>query len=168
MTSRILVGEIRPQFLIVENVSNLLAGPSERPGGWFGRILGDLAECGYDAEWRDIPAWLLGLPHRRGRVWLVAYPKLERRSWILPYFISERDAASIGQGQAAIALAASSRLDARARGDVDGEPLCVSGIDELPNLVARLGASGNSVVPQIPEIIGHAILASMKRESEAA
>lgn len=70
-----LVGELRPQYVIVENVAALLSGPSERRGGWFGRVLGDLAECGYDAEWENIPAAALGAPHRRERVWLVAYPQ---------------------------------------------------------------------------------------------
>jgi len=158
-----LAGELRPKFIIVENVANLLAGPSSKPGGWFGRVLGDLAELGYDAEWRNIPAWLMGLPHGRERVWLVAYPKQERRKGILPAFLSERDAESFGQGQAAIALAASRRLDARARGELDGEPLCFIGDDGLSDVVARLGANGNSVVPQIPELIGRAILESERQ-----
>jgi len=68
-----LIGELRPRYVIVENVSALLSGPSEKRGGWFGRILGDLAECGYDAEWENIPASALGAPHRRERVWIVAY-----------------------------------------------------------------------------------------------
>jgi DNA (cytosine-5)-methyltransferase 1 len=69
-----LVGELRPRYVIVENVAALLSGPAERRGGWFGRVLGDLAECGYDAEWENIPASALGAPHRRERVWLLAYP----------------------------------------------------------------------------------------------
>lgn len=157
-----LVGEIRPSFVIVENVANLLAGPSGRPGGWFGRVLGDLARCGYDAEWRNIPAWLVGKPHGRERVWLVAYPQQERWAGLLPHFLSEREAESVGEGQAAIALAASRRLDGRARGDVDGEPVCLTGDDGVPDIVARLGACGNAVVPQIPELIGQRILESMR------
>jgi DNA (cytosine-5)-methyltransferase 1 len=74
-----LVGELRPQFVIVENVAALLSGPSEQRGGWFGRVLRDLAECGYDAEWENIPASALGAPHRRERVWLCAYPAQDRR-----------------------------------------------------------------------------------------
>ena len=73
-----LIGELRPQYVIVENVAALLSGPSERRGGWFGRVLGDLAECGYDAEWENIPASALGAPHRRERVWIVAYPSEKR------------------------------------------------------------------------------------------
>jgi DNA (cytosine-5)-methyltransferase 1 len=162
-----LVGELRPSFVIVENVANLLAGPSTRPGGWFGRVLGDLAECGYDAEWRNIPAWLVGRPHERERVWIVAYPQQERWAGILPSFVSEREAESFGEGQAATALAASRRLDSRARGDVDGEPLRLAGTDGVPDLVARLGACGNAVVPSIPELIGRAILRSQSLREAA-
>jgi len=49
-----LIGELSPSYVIVENVRNLLSGPSDKRGGWFGRVLSDLAECGYDAEWENI------------------------------------------------------------------------------------------------------------------
>jgi DNA (cytosine-5)-methyltransferase 1 len=75
-----LVGEIRPRYVIVENVSALLSGPSERRGGWFGRVLGDLAALGYDAEWHSIPASYVGAHHQRDRVWIVAHSNdTERR-----------------------------------------------------------------------------------------
>ena len=153
-----LVGELRPEYVIVENVAALLAGPSERRGGWFGRVLGDLAECGYDAEWRNIPAWFVGLPHNRQRVWIVAYPQQDRWPGILPSFASERDAAEFRRNQASIALAASRRLEAIAAGDLDGQSPFCDDADGLPDLVAGLGAAGNAVVPQIPELIGRAIL----------
>jgi DNA (cytosine-5)-methyltransferase 1 len=38
-----------------------------------GRVLGDLAEIGYDAEWECIPAAAVGAPHIRDRVWILAY-----------------------------------------------------------------------------------------------
>jgi hypothetical protein len=59
----------------MENVTGLLT--SER-GRFFNRVLSDLAEIGYDAEWDIIPASSLGAPHRRERVWLLSYPKGER------------------------------------------------------------------------------------------
>jgi DNA (cytosine-5)-methyltransferase 1 len=153
-----LIGELQPQYVIVENVANLLSGPRGRPGKWFGRVLGDLAKCGYDAEWRNIPAWLLGKPHGRERVWIVAYPKQKRWEGILPYFVSKRQASQFGARQAAIALDTSRSLDARARGELDGAPMFFNGINGISNLVDRLGSAGNAVVPQIPEIIGRAIL----------
>ena len=162
-----LVGELRPRYVIVENVAALLAGPSKRRGGWFCRVLRDLAECGYDAEWRNIPAWLVGLPHVRERVWLVAYPQQERRPGILPSFASEREAKKFGASQAATALAASRRLDARARWQLGGEPVCVGADDGLPNWVDRLGACGNAVVPAIPQLIGGAILQARLEHAHA-
>ncbi len=76
-----LIGDIRPRFAIVENVANLLAGPSEQRGGWFGKVLGDLAEIGFDAEWEIISAKDVGYPHLRERVWIIAYPKMEDASF---------------------------------------------------------------------------------------
>ncbi|WP_085905877.1 DNA cytosine methyltransferase [Kiloniella majae] len=75
-----VIGDVRPKYAIVENVANLLSGPSEQRGGWFGRVLGDLASIGYDAEWHCIPAAAVGAPHRRDRAWIIAYPKSKRCS----------------------------------------------------------------------------------------
>lgn len=58
---------LRPRFVVVENVSALLVRG-------LGRVLGDLAACGYDAEWDCIPAAAVGAPHIRDRVFVVAYP----------------------------------------------------------------------------------------------
>ena len=63
-----LVGELRPQYVIVENVSALLSRG-------LGRVLGDLAEIGYGAEWHCIPASAVGAPHIRDRIWIIAYPQ---------------------------------------------------------------------------------------------
>jgi len=71
-----LISEIRPDFAVVENVRNLLSG---KRGTWFGRVLGDLAEIGYDAEWNVISAARVGARHLRERVWIVAYPRMLRR-----------------------------------------------------------------------------------------
>jgi len=61
-----LIGEIRPRYVIVENVSALL-------GRGLDRVLGDLAALGFDAEWHCIPASAIGAPHRRDRIWMVAF-----------------------------------------------------------------------------------------------
>ena len=70
-----VVRELRPRYVVVENVPALLTGKGKR---WdrapVGRVLGDLAEAGYDAEWACLSAGEFGAPHLRRRVWLVAYP----------------------------------------------------------------------------------------------
>jgi DNA (cytosine-5)-methyltransferase 1 len=63
-----LVGELRPRYVLVENVAALLGRGLER-------VLGDLAALGYDAEWHCIPASAVGAPHIRDRVWIIAYPQ---------------------------------------------------------------------------------------------
>ena len=67
-----LVGEIRPRYAIFENVTALLSGDN---GRWFQRVLFDLSEVGYDAEWHCIPASELGAHHHRDRVWIICYPQ---------------------------------------------------------------------------------------------
>lgn len=68
-----IIGEVRPRYIIVENVAALLNRGMER-------VLGDLAALGFDAEWHCIPASAVGAPHRRDRVWIVAYAENIRRA----------------------------------------------------------------------------------------
>ena len=60
-----IIGELRPRYVIVENVSALLSRGLDR-------VLGTLAALGYNAEWHCIPASAVGAPHRRDRMWIVA------------------------------------------------------------------------------------------------
>jgi len=149
-----LIGELRPAFVIVENVANLLAGPSEWPGRWFGRILGDLAECGYDAEWENIPASALGAPHRRERIWVVAYPheigRLERQILAPVNLQKYRGTWASNSAQHIIDIGRRRRFSLPS-------DLCLGN-----GVPGWLGGYGNAVVPQIPEMIGRAILQSMK------
>jgi DNA (cytosine-5)-methyltransferase 1 len=61
------IRELRPRYVLVENVPGLLLG------GGMDDVLGGLAELGYDTEWESIPAAAVGAPHLRYRVWIVAY-----------------------------------------------------------------------------------------------
>jgi DNA (cytosine-5)-methyltransferase 1 len=180
-----LIGELRPQYVIVENVAALLSGPIEKRGGWFGRVLGDLAGCGYDAEWENIPASALGAPHRRERVWIVAYPIKAGgpvrsifgscgewvarthannlvSSWPSPDAWEERAKGHKPQEVSGFS-AFSWRQNVRGVEDYFRlpnipQPLVFRNSDGFSNAVDRVGACGNSVVPQIPEMIGNAIL----------
>ena len=56
---------LHPRLVVVENVAAL------RTRG-LDRVLGDLAEAGYDAVWRCVRASDVGAPHRRERLFLLA------------------------------------------------------------------------------------------------
>ena len=91
------IATIRPQLVVWENVLGALSAPAEsesdnattsgmEPGGGLlaaprgghlralGRVLGDLTEIGYDAEWTTLRASDIGAPHHRARVFLIAWP----------------------------------------------------------------------------------------------
>ena len=161
-----LVGELRPQYVIVENVAALLAGPSERRGGWFGRVLGDLAECGYDAEWENIPAAAVGLSHLRERAWFMAYPQQVKR--LRPIFAGY-DAAKRAWGNSAVGMQNGLRSEVGSSvpsvfGRRVDQPGHIGVADGLSDWSHRLAACGNAVVPQIPELIGRAILQARSAE----
>lgn len=80
---------IRPTYVVAENVRGLLSAKAEsdsdmepgtgllgdRSGGHLralGRVLGDLADLGYDAQWCGLRASDVGAPHHRFRVFILA------------------------------------------------------------------------------------------------
>lgn len=152
-----LCGELRPKYVIVENVAALLSGPSERRGAWFGRVLGDLAEVGYDAEWHCIPATYVGLQHIRDRVWIMAYPQCKRlegkRKDISPKINMVGPKLHTSEAPPA-QICSVVRSPSRAKAK------CVA--DGFSDWVGGWRAFGNAVVPQIPEMIGYAILQAEK------
>jgi DNA (cytosine-5)-methyltransferase 1 len=63
------VGELRPRYVVVENVADLLA---LHDGECWGEVVGTLAALGYDTTWDCLPAGAVGAPHGRDRVFAVA------------------------------------------------------------------------------------------------
>jgi DNA (cytosine-5)-methyltransferase 1 len=179
-----LVGELGPRYVILENVGALLSRGLDA-------VLGTLASVGYDAEWHCIPASYVGAPHRRDRVWLLAYPAFVQRH-VSAHNAAKRlgrPFPKLGNGgrQEALANADSEGLEGRAQSrnfgkggpwvqqfiercaDRNGpiwrtEPDVGRVANGVPDRAHRLKALGNAVVPQIPELIGNAILASIKTE----
>lgn len=60
-----IVREIRPRYVLLENVAALLTRG-------LGRVLGELAACGYDARWGCFSAASVGAPHLRERIFILA------------------------------------------------------------------------------------------------
>ena len=62
--------EIKPRYLLLENVRNLL---SHDKGQTFTRILKILDELGYDVEWQVLNSKNFGVPQNRERVFIVGH-----------------------------------------------------------------------------------------------
>jgi DNA (cytosine-5)-methyltransferase 1 len=64
---RRMLRELRPGTALFENVPGLFISDG---GRFFNRILSDIHESGYDAEWQPISAADVGAKHLRNRVWI--------------------------------------------------------------------------------------------------
>lgn len=135
-----VIGECLPRYALFENVSALLTG--ER-GRWFAEFLYDLAAVGYDAEWHCVPASYVGAPHIRDRVWIIAYPNAAEggERTFGEIFSHCKVPGGDFQREWRGAVPNISRMD-----------------DGISRRLDRLGCLGNAVVPDIPEIIGRAIM----------
>jgi DNA (cytosine-5)-methyltransferase 1 len=144
-----LIGELRPEYVIVENVAALLERGMDV-------VCGDLARLGYDAEWSTISACSVGAPHMRQRVFIVAYPDSQhgrprvRHSSPRPYRpLQEVDGFESSRAGWRARMANPSAL----YGNADGSDFGME----------RNRAIGNAVVPKVAEIIGRAILEADRR-----
>lgn len=144
-----LAAELRDVVLVLENVPGLLSAG-------FGRVLGDLAEIGFDAEWRCLSAYAADLPHRRERLCIVAYPSGSRLSRPVG------GKSILESAEAALPLIGDEA--AGAWRSLDGTLDSLRGRDGLSVGMERrrIKPLGNAVIPQIPQAIGHAILESMR------
>lgn len=148
-----IVREVGPRYVVVENVAALLVRG-------LGRVLGDLAACGYDAEWDCVPASAVGAPHRRDRVFVLAHDRGQRiqRGWTRP--LHRVPAFSWCEDVRGIE-------DLRSRPDLPPS-LFRGSRDGIPDWVDRLRALGNAVVPQVAEVVGRLIAEREAQNSEAA
>jgi DNA (cytosine-5)-methyltransferase 1 len=139
-----LIGELRPRYVIVENVTALL-------GRGLGKVLGDLAALGFDAEWDCLPASYVGARQLRDRVWIVAYPERDGlQGW--SHIAAAWRGKSRKEQLAGLVQPCAWPTLSSARNSGTGHG--------IPDGTHRNKAIGNAVVPQIPELIGRAILAS--------
>jgi DNA (cytosine-5)-methyltransferase 1 len=142
-----IVGHLRPSFVIMENVTGLLVPTDPSEPAPVSRVLGDLAESGYDAEWDCLPASAFGACHCRDRVFIIAHlqdandeknqgPRLRHRVLSekprrIPWWPSY---AGVRRGN-----------------------------DGIPQAMDRLRVCGNAIVPQVAEHVGLRIMESELR-----
>lgn len=174
-----IVRELRPRFIVVENVAALLVRG-------MGRVLGDLAESGYDAEWRVLSAREFGAPHIRRRLFIVANASSERIHFKRGWFArAGRQNAILVDGDGKVcevanadgeglerrtqddlrtnrkqANAKRSRMPVERPGWWTVEPELGRVAHGVSSRVDRLRGIGNAVVPQVAEWIGRQLVAA--------
>jgi DNA (cytosine-5)-methyltransferase 1 len=138
---------VRPRFVLLENVAALL-------DRGLGTVLGTLAGDGYDAEWDCVGADRLGASQHRERIWILADANNAGRQG--PIWAGEPHEART-EWQAAYREPLRSACGFWPPGprEVANIPRMADGPADRAH---RLKALGNSLVPQIPEIIARAIL----------
>ena len=147
---------LQPKIVVVENVAALL-------NRGIGIVLGDLAACGYDAEWDCLPAKIFGAPMERDRIFLVAKSRKitfkhrfafnrfdgipRNKKWDTTKDIKSGGRWKHWLSSAAVTLG----------GVISPRDFC--GMDDgLSSELDAIGALGNSVCPQIAEWIGKKII----------
>ena len=73
--------QIKPRYLFLENVRNLL---SHDKGKTFERMLKILHDLGYDVEWQVLNSKNFGVPQNRERVFIIAHLRGERTYRVFP------------------------------------------------------------------------------------
>lgn len=123
-----------PKYTIIENVAAITFRGLDR-------VLADLATIGYDAEWTDIRARDMGFPHRRERIFIVAYPTGRSKAGL-------SRSSTKGQSWPKHNLKYNIKENR-----IQDEPILCGKHYGLPNRMDRLRSLGNSIVPQIAEMI---------------
>lgn len=129
----------RPTWVLGENVVGLVRMELDR-------VLSDLEAAGYACRAFTIPACAVGAPHRRNRIWIVAHSERNKQ----PRQESRHGALGrMGRQQQPFPWDKGWKVALREFRGVD---------DGLSYRVDRVDTLRNAVVPQIPEIIGRAII----------
>ena len=154
--------ELRPRFIVIENVANLV-----RLG--LDRVLADLTSIGYDAEWQIISARDVGAHHLRKRIWIIAYPERDGNDRSMEecrVSLCRQNNEGIGSSyweQFELVTESISPSKWRDEGNgINTRPLLIRNNDGVPNRLDRLKCLGNAVVPQIPYLIGKLLLTKFK------
>lgn len=153
-----LIRELHPSYVVVENSHAL------RSRG-LGVVLGDLASCGYDAEWDCLPAAAFGADHIRDRLFIVAYPYGGRRGEERVFGMGSplgirgahpRHASAIADAGCNAGNSGRQRAD---KGRVP-EPGLVRVTHGIPSRMdkLRIKALGNAVHPAVSEFVGRIVV----------
>lgn len=134
-------GEVRPLYIIIENSSAITFRGLER-------VLCDLSEIGYNAEWQSLSGFSFGLQQSRERTYIIAYSReivseCSSTQQVFRQFNVQGEFARIYPGW-------------RTRRDLP-EPRTYRTANGVPRLVDRVSSLGNAVIPLIAMYLFHCV-----------
>lgn len=148
-----LAREIKPRYCIIENSHNL------RSTG-LAEILQAFHEIGYNAEWQIISAYSVGAPHQRERIYIVFWRGDIPYPYPFRYWEADPQKAETTQGWWAkrrikrdSVFGKIPQAQSRVLQLTDGIPEQLVKVEEY-----KIAMLGNALVPQIPELIGRALV----------
>jgi DNA (cytosine-5)-methyltransferase 1 len=151
-----IISELRPTWVLGENVAgHITLGLDE--------VLSDLDALGYASRAFVISACAVDAPHRRDRVWIVAHSNVRgEHAFPVNAEVAGAPPASTNPSSA-IGKRVGTIKGRQQRRPSDGNwwPAApgVSRVDDgLPDRTHRIRSLGNSIVPQVAEEIGRAIM----------
>lgn len=134
---RRVIGDIKPRWVVAENVPGLL---TSEDGRFFRGVLRDFAQMGYSVGWGVTSAAGAGAIHKRERVAIVAYDSSKRREGRLQKpFQGEQGISGSEDGR---------RIEEWIQRSNLYEPKLCGDRNGFPGMVDRLKCLGNAVVPQ--------------------
>lgn len=144
-----IISCLGPRYVILENVSALLARG-------MGDVLGELAKVGYNAEWHCITAAYTGAPHERDRLFILAYRDMPRHG-TQGHEAGQHWKEESGQKRKDVLFELGGLRAAKGAGRKhwESEPAVGRVVDGLPRRMDRLRLLGNSIVPQVAEVVGN-------------
>lgn len=163
-----IIKEIKPSWVIGENVTGIINMALEQ-------VCVDLEAEGYDVQPLIIPACAVNAPHRRDRVWILANntqkDKSEWEGWQCGIGEDSTNATDTTSGRLQRSFEANNQQGAQSN-DKQFAGCCREWNEDwyevatrfcrvshgIPNRIHRLRSLGNSIVPQIAEILGEMIL----------
>ena len=135
---RRVISEIKPRWVVAENVAGLL---SSEDGRFFRRILRDFAEMGFNVGWATYPAAAVGAVHRRERMAIIAY-STGRRFQGRRVENQKRVSELQSKGMVTCKI-----LQQVTENELSESAICRT-LAGIPNGALQLKAYGNSVCPQ--------------------
>lgn len=148
-----LIKELKPKYCIIENSPNL------RSTG-MGQLLKDCHEIGYNAEWSIISAYSIGAPHQRERLYIVLWrddiPYCDPFRWWATD-LEKKKASSWWWAERLFKRSPlfkqAAKIESRVLQFDDGVSK-----ELLKSEETKIKQLGNSLLPQIPEMIGRALM----------